>query len=279
MHPQLPINALIVDDEDLAREKIRYFLSEAAEWRVMADCANGFRAVEAVCEAVPEAVPDVIFLDIQMPELDGFETLRMIRDSLDEQALMPFVVFITAYDQYALKAFEAHAADYLLKPFDHERFHAMLARVSDHVRNRQAQRAYETVHEALLKEIAALKNPDKPRYTERFAFKTRGRIYFVSAENVDWIEADRNYALFHVGSLTHILRSTFGDLAEQLDPAQFLRVHRSAIVRKNLIKEIAKRSDRSYEVVLQGGQTLDIGIAYRESVFAALGLLPPPEDE
>lgn len=265
-----PITALIVDDEDLAREKIRFFLADDPECQILSECANGFQAVEAVCDAMP----DVIFLDIQMPELDGFETLRIIRDSLDEGVLMPLVVFITAYDHFALKAFEAHAADYLLKPFDYERFAAMFARVKDHIRNRQARVAQET----LLKELAAFKTSDTTNFTERFAFKTRGRIYFVDADNVEWIEADRNYALFHVGDLTHVLRITFGELAEQLDPTRFLRVHRSIIIQKSCIREIAKRSDRSHTVILQNGTVLDIGTGYRASVFAAMGLQLPNDE-
>ncbi|MFY8001525.1 MAG: LytR/AlgR family response regulator transcription factor [Candidatus Kapaibacteriota bacterium] len=263
------IKTLIVDDEDLAREKIRHFLGDDEECLVLADCANGYKAVESVCERLP----DVIFLDIQMPELDGFETLRMIRDSLDEEAVMPLVVFITAFDHYALKAFEAHAVDYLLKPFDYERFQAMFARVKEQIRARQAHSSQES----LLREIRELQSQRALKYPVRYAFKTRGRIYFVDVEDVDWIEADRNYALFHVSGLTHVLRTAFGELAEQLDPVRFLRIHRSAIVRKSGIQEIRKRSERSYQIVLRNGKELDIGVGYRDSVFAALGLVSPED--
>lgn len=268
-----PITAIIVDDEDLARQKIRHFLNDDVDCRILADCANGFKAVEAVCDQVP----DVIFLDVQMPELDGFETLRMIRDSLDEGVQMPLVVFITAFDHYALKAFEAHATDYLLKPFDYERFYTMFAGIKHHIQTRKTL----SEHEILRRELALLKSAQTSVYTERFAFKTRGRIYFVNTEEVDWIEADRNYALFHVGNLTHIYRSTFGDLEQQLDPAVFLRVHRSAIVQKQHIQEISKRSERSYQVILKNGVALDIGVGYRENVFTAMGLqsLPEASDE
>lgn len=264
-----PITVLIVDDEDLAREKIEFFLEDESQWRIQAMCENGFQAVEAVCEAVP----DVIFLDIQMPELNGFETLRMIRDSLDEGATMPLLVFTTAYDQYALKAFEAHAADYLLKPFDYERFQEMLVFIKEQIRLRRAGQE----NRALVQKIARLQTASAPEYTERFAFKTRGRIYFVGTEHIDWIESDRNYALFHVGDLTHIYRSTITELEQHLNPAQFLRIHRSAIVRKTFVSEIIPRSERSYEVVLKNGMTLDIGVLYKDSVFAGLGLTPPKE--
>jgi two-component system LytT family response regulator len=232
-------------------------------------CENGFQAVEAVCEAVP----DIIFLDIQMPELDGFETLRMIRDSLDEGVAMPLLVFTTAYDQYALKAFEAHAADYLLKPFDYERFQEMLLFIKEQIRLRRAGEE----NTALQQKVARLQTASTTQYTERFAFKTRGRIYFVGAEHIDWIESERNYALFHVGELTHIYRSTITDLEQHLNPAQFLRIHRSTIVRKTFVNEIVPRSERSYEIILKDGTTLDIGVLYKDSVFAALGLATPKE--
>jgi two-component system, LytTR family, response regulator len=263
---------LIVDDEDLARQKIRHFLTEHPDCIIHAECANGFQAVEACCEALP----DVIFLDVQMPELDGFETLRMIREAhgnQDNHASMPLVVFVTAYDHYALKAFEAHAADYLLKPFDYDRFEAMLRRVGERLHDQNARRAHEDL-------LAQLKSEREiTSYTERFAFKTRGRIYFVNVGEVDWIEADKNYALFHVANLAHVLRTTFGELEQMLDPNRFVRVHRSAIVPTANIKEIVKRSDRSYAVALHSGSVLDVGAGYRERVFAALGLVQPKEDD
>ncbi len=261
------ISILIVDDEDLAREKIRHFCGEDHDCVIIGECSNGFQAVEALCHHVP----DVVFLDIQMPELDGFETLRLIQDSLEDEATAPFVVFITAFDEYALKAFEAHAIDYLLKPYDFERFHAMLFRVKNYVRNRQTLNS----HEHLLREISTLQQLQSIAYSERFAFKTRGRIYFVESEHVNWIEADRNYALFHVGENTHVLRSTFHELEKRLNPAQFLRIHRSFIVRKDFVGSLTKRTDgseRLFEVVLKNGKILDIGEGYRDSVFAALGV-------
>ncbi len=264
------ITAIIVDDEDLARQKIRHFLSDETDCIIVAECPNGFSAVEAVCETVPS----VIFIDIQMPELDGFETLRMIRDSLDEDSRMPLVVFITAYDHYAMKAFEAHAVDYLLKPFDYERFHAMFQRIKEQLSAQNALREQDTLRQ----ELALLKASSAGNYTERFAFKTRGRIYFVNVEDVDWIEADRNYALFHVGEIVHVYRSTFGELAQQLDPARFVRVHRSVIVQKARITKISKRSERLYQVFLSSGAALDIGSGFRESVFTAMDLKPSADD-
>jgi two-component system LytT family response regulator len=264
-----PITVLIVDDEDLAREKIEFFLQDETDCRVQAMCENGFRAVEAVCEAVPE----VIFLDIQMPELDGFETMQMIRDSLDDGTPMPLLVFTTAYDHYALKAFEAHATDYLLKPFDYERFQEMLAYVREQIRLRRAGQE----HSILVQQAMNIRPANAPQYTERFAFKTRGRIYFISTEHIDWIEADKNYALFHVGDLTHVYRSTITELEHRLNPTEFLRIHRSTIVRKAFIKELIPRSERSYELVLHNSTTLDIGVHFKESVFAALGLAPPKD--
>lgn len=279
---QKPITTLIVDDEDLARQKIRRFLSDDEAFRVIGECENGFQAVESALEQMP----DVLFLDVQMPEMNGFEALRMIRSSLKTQPAntessvpMPFVVFITAYDYYALQAFREHAADYLLKPFDHKRFQSMLAHLKGQIANAQAREENKRLVE-LLEERNAEHFPSSP-YLDHFVFRTRGRVYFVKAEDIGWIEADKNYALFHVqnGDTTapnqeavHVLRETLAELEEKLNPEHFVRVHRSAIVRISCIASIQRRTERDYEVLLHDGNRIECGRKYVEKIAKVIGM-------
>lgn len=270
------ITTLIVDDEDLARKKIRHFLSDDAAFTVIGECENGFQAVESALEQMP----DVLFLDVQMPEMDGFEALRMIRSSLKTQPAntessvpMPFVVFITAYDHYALEAFREHAADYLLKPFDYKRFQAMLVHLKEQIANAQARDENKRLVE-LLEERDAKQFSPSP-YSERFVFRTRGKVYFVKAENVEWIEAEKNYVLVHVQSgftttpnqeAVHVLRETLAELEEKLNPEHFVRVHRSAIVRISCIASIQRRTERDYDVLLHDGNRIECGRKYVKKI-------------
>lgn len=278
--PEKRITALIVDDEDLSRKKIRRFLGNDAGFWVIGECENGFQAVESALEQMP----DVLFLDVQMPEMDGFEALRMIRSSLqtlsierETPAPMPFVVFITAYDHYALEAFREHAVDYLLKPFDSKRFQAMLLHLKGQIANAQARAENKRLVE-LLEERDAQQFPPAP-YLERFVFRTRGRMVVVKADEVVWIEADKNYALFHVQNADnnashqetiHVLRETLAELEEKLNPKHFVRVHRSAMVRISCIASLQKRTERDYDVLLKNGTRLECGRNYVERVTKAL---------
>jgi two-component system LytT family response regulator len=278
--PEKRITALIVDDEDLSRKKIRRFLSNDVVFWVIGECENGFQAVESALEQMP----DVLFLDVQMPEMDGFEALRMIRSSLQTLSIdtetsvpMPFVVFITAYDHYALEAFREHAVDYLLKPFDFKRFQAMLLHLKGQIANAQARAENKRIVE-LLEERDAQQFPPAP-YLERFVFRTRGRMAVVKAEEVLWIEADRNYALFHVQNADnnashqdtiHVLRETLAQLEEKLNPKHFVRVHRSALVRISCIASLQKRTERDYDVLLKDGTRMECGRNYVERVTKVL---------
>lgn len=279
------ITALIVDDEDLSRKKIRRFLNDDAEFLVIGECENGYQAVESALEYMP----DVLFLDVAMPGMDGFETLRMIRSSLNISVpnseasiqlptLMPFVVFITAYDHYALTAFREHAIDYLLKPFDYKRFQVMLVHLKAHIANAQARAENRRLVE-LLEQHDAQHFPPSP-YSECFIFRTRGRMVVVKTDDVSWIEAEKNYALFHVPSadLTttgqdtlHVLRETLTELESKLNPAHFIRVHRSAIVRISCIRGIQKRTKRDYDILLKDGTRIECGRNYMANIIHAMG--------
>jgi two-component system LytT family response regulator len=223
------IRALIVDDEPFAREGIRVLLSDDPEIEIVGECADGREAVEAI----REGSPDLVFLDVQMPEMDGFGVI----DEIGAKA-MPVVIFVTAYDQYALRAFDVAALDYLLKPYDDERFASAVQRAKSQVRR-------GAVGELGRKLVALLESqqggPDRARTTpgdhlRRVMLKTGGRVIFLKAEEIDWIEAEGDYVRLHVGADTHLLRDTMKRLEAQLDPAKFVRTHRSTIVNLDRIK-------------------------------------------
>src|SRR5687767_11289596 len=202
----MTIRAAIVDDEPLARRRIRNLLIEARDVEVIAECANGKEAIGSL----EESPPDLLFLDIQMPEVDGFDVLREIG-----VGHVPVVIFVTAYDQFALRAFEAHALDYLLKPFDDERFEAALQRARERIRQQQGG-GLDGRLRALLQEVRGDRG-----YLRRLAVPTGPRSVFVRTEEIDWIEAERNYIRLHVGGRTHLLRENLSRIESALDPAAF----------------------------------------------------------
>ncbi|HEY3132016.1 MAG TPA: response regulator [Acidobacteriota bacterium] len=185
----MKIRALIVDDEPLARERIRTLLKDEPEVEIVGECADGRRAVSAV----RERKPDLIFLDVQIPELDGFEVLKAVGPGA-----MPAVIFVTAYDQYALRAFDVHAIDYLLKPFDRQRFHRALRRAKDQISSEK----YDHVNERLLALLEDLKGGQK--YLERLVIKSGGRVFFLRVDEIDWMEATGNYLRLHAGKAATI---------------------------------------------------------------------------
>lgn len=240
-----PIRALIVDDEPLARERLRALLADHSAIEVIAECANGREALTAIAEGRP----DLVFLDVQMPEMDGFEVLESI-----EPADWPVVIFVTAYDQYALRAFDVHALDYLLKPFDRTRFHRAVGRAESELRDR---RAAATTGPRLATLIEHLKQDrQRPR---RLVFKSGGRIFFVKCAEIDWIEAAGNYVKLHVGPAEHLLRDTMKNLMERLDGSRFVRIHRSLLVNGDRIRELQQAADGDWEVVLADGTRLSAG--------------------
>ena len=249
------IRVLIVDDEPIARRGVRLQLKGEREIEIVGECANGFEAVEAI----QTLAPDLVFLDVQMPEMDGFEVIEAIGV---EQ--MPRVIFVTAYDQYTLRAFEVHALDYLLKPFDRERFLKAL----NHARSslaRQATGGIDSRLIRLLNDRLAVRPP-----LERLVIKSGGRIYFLSVEDVGWIEAADNYVELHTGRESHLLRETISNLAARLDPGQFLRIRHSTLVNLRHIKELRPLFRGEYLIILRDGTELTSSRRYRKNLDTVL---------
>jgi two-component system, LytTR family, response regulator len=253
------IRVLIVDDESLARDMLREMLQTDRQVTIVGESANGRDAVEAI----RSLKPDLIFLDVQMPELGGFEVLEAIGNGQ-----LPHVIFVTAYDQYAVRAFEVHALDYLLKPFDEDRFEAAWHRAKEQIAREQANGTDQQILQ-LLEELKA-----GNRYLERLVIKSGGRIYFLETADIDWIEAEGNYVSVHSGKKSHLLRETISSLESQLDPKKFVRIHRSSIVRIDRIQELQPWFHGEYRVILNGGTQLTLSRNYREKLHDALGKLP-----
>lgn len=243
------IRALIVDDEPLARERVRRFLRDEADVSIIGECGNGSEAVRTI----ESAKPDLVFLDIQMPEKTGFEVIG----ALDDES-MPAFVFVTAYDKYALDAFDVHAIDYLLKPFNRERLRRALGRARAEIMNRKRG----GIDERIASLLADLRNERK--YLERLVVKTTGRVFFIKTDEIDWIEAAGNYLKLHLGREGHLIRETMNGIESRLDPDKFIRIHRSAIVNIDRIKELHPMFSGDYDVVLTNGKTLTLSRNYRD---------------
>jgi len=250
------IRALIVDDEPLARERICEMLQSDPEMEVIGECASGQQAVEAI----RQDSPDLVFLDVEMPGKDGFAVLEEL-----EPERIPVVVFVTAYDQYAVRAFEVHALDYLLKPFDQERFEKTLRRAKTHLQNEKSENITERILSAL-EEIKA-----RPVHLERLVIKMNGHVFFVKTEEIDWLEAEGNYVRLHAGKESYLLRDTISALESQLDPKRFVRVHRSAIVNIDRIQELQPWFHGEYRIILREGVQLTLSRSYREKLHDLLG--------
>ena len=254
------IRTLIVDDEPLARRNLRVLLEKDPQIEIIEECRNGREAVKAI----NTLSPDLIFLDIQMPEMDGFDVLEHVGPEHIQA-----IIFVTAFDQYALKAFDVHALDYLLKPFDDERFaHALKrakAQIAAHEINRLSKRLL-----ALLEERESERKVDRKGYLTRLMIKDAGRMTLLKVDDIDFIEADGNYAKLHTGRKTHLLREKMNDLEGRLDPAKFVRIHRSVIVNLDRIKEMHPHFNGDYIVVLQDGRQLRLSRSRRENLEARL---------
>jgi two-component system LytT family response regulator len=259
------IRALIVDDEPAARAAIRTLLADDAEVRVVGECADG----RAALQAIRNEAPDLLFLDVQMPEMDGFALLRELAPTE-----LPVVVFVTAYDQYALHAFDVHALDYLLKPFDDQRFRASLARAKQQVRQGRLG--------ALSQELLALLDGGgRPaggggggrdgQYLKRLVIKSGGRVTILGVKDIDWIEAEGDFVKIHTGRAWHLLRETMKQLETQFDPARFVRIHRSTIVNVERIKELQPYFRGEYVVILHDGTSLKLSRGYKDHLESALG--------
>jgi two-component system LytT family response regulator len=250
------IKTIIVDDEPPSRTKIRELLKSDPDIEIIDECANGRDAIKSIAASQP----DLMFLDIQMPELDGFGVLEALGPGK-----LPAIVFVTAYDQYAVQAFEVHAVDYLLKPFDRQRFQTALDRAKAHLQSTNGDQLNQQLN-SLLRE---LKGPVK-QY-ERFVVKSGGRVFFLKNDEIDWIEAAGNYVRVHVGKDTHLLRETMTAIQKKLDPALFIRIHRSTFVNIEKIKELQPWFHGEYVVILRDGTQLTMSRSYRSNLPELLG--------
>ena len=249
------IRVVVVDDEPIAREGVRRQLVCEPGVEIVAECGDGLVAVETI----RELAPDLVFLDVQMPGMDGFEVTRAI--GID---VMPAVVFVTAYDKYALQAFEVNAVDYLLKPFDGERFQKAFQRARLQIERRTTEAINEKL-EALLESMRP-----QQRYLERLVVKSAGRIFFLPVAEIDWIESADNYVNLHCGRESHLIRETLSGLESKLDPEEFLRVRHSAIVNLKRIRELRPLFKGEYEIVLQNGVKLTSSRRYRNKIMQIL---------
>jgi two-component system, LytTR family, response regulator len=253
----MKLRTIIVDDEPLARDRIRSLLAGEADVEVVAECADGEDAIRTI----RTLLPDLVFLDIQMPVVDGLDVVRAIGPRS-----MPLTVFVTAWDGYALQAFEAHAVDYLLKPFGQRRFRESLERVrlaAGHDGAAAMERKLDRLLEFLLPEA---------RFLERFVVRTGSRIVIVPAAEVNWIAAEGNYVRLHVGARSSLVRETMAGLEEKLDPGEFVRIHRSTIVRIAAIAELESVFQGEYVVVLRDGSRLSSSRAYRSRLEQAVSI-------
>jgi two-component system LytT family response regulator len=250
------ITIMIVDDEELARTRIRQLVQKDPDLEIISECSNGTLALEAL----PVKKPDVLLLDIQMPGLDGFGVLKKLN-----AASIPLIIFVTAFDEFAVRAFDLNACDYLLKPFKAKRFEEAMLRAKNALRNRDQKQWLERTS-SLLESLAG-----NSRFLENFAIKDRGRILFVKSPEVDWIEAQDNYVRLHCGKETYLIRQKIGALQQELNPARFARVHRGAIVNVERIRELQQWFHRDYRIVLRDGTVVPLGRSYREGLRRVLG--------
>jgi two-component system, LytTR family, response regulator len=253
------IRTIIADDEHLAREKLRLLLGEESGVQVVAECQNGQEAIDAV----HDYKPDLLLIDIRMPDMDGFQVLEKI--AADE---MPVVVFTTAYDQFAIRAFDAHALDYLLKPFEQERLHDAIERTRAELLKSHQLDLTTRILDLLAK--ADPKGEPKPS-DDRMVIRAGGKVVFLDVKEIDWIEASANYVKVNVGKDSYLLREGIGSISERLDPDRFVRIHRSAIVNVRKIKELQPCESGEYIAVLKNGKELSCSRGYRAQLQRLIG--------
>ena len=248
------IRALVVDDEPLARRRLRRLLERDPEVDLVGECGDG----PAAAAAIGEQAPDLVFLDIQMPEVDGFAVLQQVPADRT-----PLIIFVTAHDQYALRAFEVAAVDYLLKPFDRRRFAQALQRAKARLGEPGDGLGQRTL--ALLEELRA-----RASHLDRLVIKAGGRAFFLKTDEIDWVEAEGKYVRLHVGRESHLLREPIGTLEAQLDPRRFLRIHRSTIVNIDRIRELQPWFHNEVRVILRDGTELMLSRGCRKKLSEVL---------
>jgi two-component system LytT family response regulator len=250
------IRTLVVDDEPMGRERVLSLLQQEDDVEVIGECSDGTQAIAAI----QQHAPDLVFLDVQMPGSSGFGVIDAVGPDR-----MPTVIFVTAYDEYALKAFEYHALDYLLKPFNRDRFQETLK----HARASLERRRAGDLGRRLLALVNDIK-PETPRL-ERLVVKSGGRVFFLRTDEIDWIEAAGNYVRLHLGEESHLFRETMNRMEARLDAKRFVRIHRSRIVNTERIKELQPWFNGEYVVILRNGTRLTLSRGYRDRLQDQLG--------
>ncbi len=248
------LSVLVIDDEPLARTRMKRMLQNIGDIEIAGECTNGRQAVEQI----PKIKPDVLLLDVQMPEMNGFQVLESLGKNI------PYVIFVTAYDQYAIQAFEVYALDYLLKPFNENRLERALIRARKQVAL-ENQTGFSDQLTALVKELKG-----EP-HLDRLVIKDERKIWFVPIDSIDWIEADGKYVLVHAGKEAHLLRESLTALETKLNPKKFTRIHRSSIVNIERIKEMQPWFHGDYRIVLDNGKELILSRTYRKKFQELIG--------
>jgi two-component system LytT family response regulator len=252
------LRTVVVDDEGPARDKLKILLGRESDIRLIAECENGTDAIATL----KQTKPDLLLLDIQLPDMDGFSVLKSI-----PAADLPIVIFTTAFDQFAIKAFEAHALDYLLKPFDHQRLHDALHR---------ARLAVKTKADRVLTDqlLNILQRTTSNPPARRLLVRSGGRVVFLAYDEIEWIEAAANYVRVHAGKVSYTLRGSIGNIADKLPKDQFVRIHRSTIVNARIIKELQPCNSGEFILVLQNGKELSCSRGYRDELRRIIEATP-----
>jgi two-component system, LytTR family, response regulator len=254
-----PLRVIIADDERLARKKLHILLESEPEVQVVAECEDGRQTISAI----HAHLPDLLLLDIQMPDLDGFQVLNEV-----PPGEMPVVIFTSAYDQYAIRAFEAHALDYLLKPFDQERLHLSIERACSEVHKSGDREITHRIMDLLSRVRSETRSGPEPQ--GRLVIRAKGRVIFLNLDEIDWVEAAANYVRLNVGKESYFFRETISRIAERLNPNLFIRIHRSTIVNVRKIKELIPVNSGEYIVILKTGKELSCSRGYRAGLQSVI---------
>lgn len=252
-----PIKVLVIDDESLARDLVIEFLKEFEEFELIGECSDGLEAIKSI----EKLRPDLIFLDVQMPILNGLEVLEEINTKY-----LPEIIFVTAYDNYAIRAFDFHAIDYLLKPFSRARFRKALFHAKERITQQNGASESKRQLNSLLEN-----HKNKPPHLQRIFVKDNGKIILLEPETIDWVEADDKYLHLHTVKKTHLIRQTLNSLEAELNPEIFLRIHRSTIVNLAKVKEIHPLFNGEYVVILHDGTKLTLSRNYKNRFFEHFG--------
>ena len=259
-----PITVLIIDDERPARKRITELLQEQEDFEIVGECSNGEEAIETI----EKILPDMVFLDIQLQDMNGFEVLAKLKN-----ISLPTVVFVTAYDKYALRAFNFHALDYLLKPFDDERFEETLQIASKDIRREKIEDLSEKISDLITRYGKSSDSHDSKRFPHqnRLVLKSAGKVTFIETRNIDWIAAEGYYVSIRASGKSHLMRESLKNLEKMLDPGTFLRIHRSTIININRIKELHSHFHGEFFVVLRDGKKFKLSRSYRANAEKLLG--------